>query len=531
MFNLFYILAILWLIRTFKNVLFWVYLWQLKEYHIGRLKDHFSTSKGRGLILSYGLAFKIFLIIVFVFSSGFDSFLFGLLFLIYLAESAIFVRQVLRKNFKKPVFTFKAILLTTLGGLIPVLFVIWAQNKNLAWLLGFDIILPIIISAVVLFFQPFFVIKRNMVLSYAKEKIKEFPNVKVIAITGSYGKTSTKEFLTTILSKKFNVLSTSKHQNSEIGVANSILNNLNKEHEIFIAEVGAYNKGKVKEVCNIIKPKIGIVTGVNEQHMALFGSLDNLLSGEGGREMAEILAKDGLLVVNGDNKYCMDLIKRFHGEERIYTESNKNLNADIWTESVSVSKDHLSFIAKNKKGEMANFYVNVLGRQNVQNLLGAILVASELGMSFHEISQALKEIKEEQAGMTLTLNKHGINIIDSSYSSNPDGVMAELDYLSVFENKKFIVMPCLIELGEKAGHTHEQIGKKIGQVCNMAVVTSRDYFAEIKKGAEESGMKPTNILFCEKPEDIYSIITLFAKAGDAVLLEGRVPAGLIKLLK
>ena len=150
-------------------------------------------------------------------------------------------------------------------------------------------------------------------------------------------------------------------------------------------------------------------------------------------------------------------------------------------------------------------------------------------MSLEEISDACRDIKQYQAGMTLKEGKHGIKIIDSSYSANPDGVLTVLDYLSIFSGKKIIVMPCLIELGKKSSEVHEKIGRKIGQICDLAIITSKDKFKEIKKGAIESGMKERSIIFCENPDEIYSIITLFSKEGDAVLLEGRVPNRLHEL--
>jgi UDP-N-acetylmuramoyl-tripeptide--D-alanyl-D-alanine ligase len=362
------------------------------------------------------------------------------------------------------------------------------------------------------------------------EEIKALSGLKTIAITGSYGKTSTKEFLATILSRKFKILKTKEHQNSEIGVANCILEDLKPSHQIFIAEVGAYNKGKVKEVCSMIKPKIGIVTGVNEQHLALFGSLNNLLSAEGGGELVEALPNDGTLVVNGDNKYCLALYKKTAKPKKIYSLSNKVIGADIWSDSVEVSRDSISFMAINKSGEMMHFGVKVLGKQNVQNLLGAILVAKELGMNFGEIAEACQSIQQKDAGMTLKTGKHGLDIIDSSYSSNSDGVFADLAYLSVFKGKKVIIMPCLIELGVKSAEIHEKIGKKIAEVCDLAIITSKDKFEEIKKGAIEAGMEEKNIVFSDNPQNIYSMATLFCKSEDAILLEGRVPAGLSKLL-
>jgi UDP-N-acetylmuramoyl-tripeptide--D-alanyl-D-alanine ligase len=535
---MFILLNTLWLAWELKYILFWLYLWQLKEYHIGRFVDHFNTHKGKKLLFQPLQIVKLILLICLFVNNNLFAYLFSILSLIYFIELIIFIRGILRRSFKKPVRTFKIIFLTLISLVFVVSFLVWTlklkEDVQLAWFIAFDILTPFIVSIIVLLFQPFFVIIRNNTLRQAQgklDKIKELSGLQVVAVTGSYGKTTTKEFLLTILSKKFKVLSTSKHQNSEIGVANCILQDLKPSHQILIAEVGAYNKGKVKEVCSILKPKIGIVTGINEQHLALFGSLKNLLSAEGGGELEEALPKNGVLVVNGDNKYCLDLYKNSNKNKKIYSLSNKVIDSDIWAHEISVHKDYISFVAIDKAKEMMHFDAKVLGKHNIQNLLGAILIAKELGMNFGEISEACKDILQEQAGMVIKHGKHGIDIIDSSYSSNPDGVFADLDYLSVYPNKKVIVMPCLIELGDKSAEIHEKIGRKIGSTCDLAVITSKDKFENIKKGALKKGLRAKNILLCDSTQEIYSAITLFCKSGDVVLLEGRVPTDLINLLQ
>ncbi|OGZ75674.1 MAG: hypothetical protein A3G45_03315 [Candidatus Staskawiczbacteria bacterium RIFCSPLOWO2_12_FULL_37_15] len=521
-----------------KYVLFWLYLWQLKEYHVGRFFDHFRTHKGKKLLFSFEQILKLVLLGLFVMDSGLFNPLFFVTFLVYLGESLIFLRNVYLRNFKKPIKTSKTMFLALASLAVVILF--FGKTSNIedklqpVWLLVFDILAPLIISIVVLIFQPFFVFARNNILRKASKKIKGFKGLTVIGITGSYGKTTTKEFLTTILSKKFKVAGTKKHQNSEIGIAKCILNDLNSQHQIFVVEMGAYKKGGIKLLADIVKPKIGIVTGVNEQHLALFGSLENLLSAEGGGELAESLPKDGALIVNGDNKYCLDLLMHSSNlpanQEKKYSTSNKTIDSDIWTEEITVKKDSISLVAVDKNKNLANFTANVLGGHNVLNLLGAILVANELGMNFEEISDACKNIKQEQAGMILNQGKLGIDIIDSSYSANPDGVYADLNYLSIFPNKKAIIMPCLIELGLKSAEIHQKIGKKIGEICGLAIVTSKDKFEDMKKGAMEAGMKEKNILLCDNPQEIFSAITSFCKSGDVVLLEGRIPSKVIKLL-
>jgi len=520
------VIGLLWFVRTIKFVLFWVYLWQLKSYHVGRFIDHFRTHKGKTLIFNQLLLIKIILLFL-VFVS--PVFIYVLAF-IYFTEVVIFALSFLKKSVKKPVFTLKARLIVLVSFILFGGFLI-IFKENTSVLLLADILLPTVISFVVLAFEPFFVFLRNQILRKAKSRMSEFKNLKVIGVTGSYGKTSTKEFLTTILSAQFNVLATPEHKNSEMGIAQTILESLNEKHQIFIVEMGAYNKGGIKLLCDMVSPQIGIVTGVNQQHLSTFGSLDNLLSAEGGRELANALPKDGVMILNGDNKYCLDLYKNINGRKKLYSVKGDRVDSDIWTEDILVKENSISFVAISKEKEIQNFEVNVLGGQQVQNLLGAILIAKELGMSLEKISDACKTIRQEQAGMTLQDGVYGIKLIDSSYSSNPDGVMADLDYLNVFTGKKVIVMPCLIELGKTSAEAHEQIGKKIAEICDLAVITSKDYFEEIKRGAMENGMKEENILLCGRVDEIFTAVTTFCKSGDVVLLEGRVPESLIRKLK
>ncbi|MEK7124760.1 MAG: UDP-N-acetylmuramoyl-tripeptide--D-alanyl-D-alanine ligase [Patescibacteria group bacterium] len=532
-----------WLARAFKTALFWVYLWQLKEYHIGRFIDHFRTHKGKKIFLNFIFIAKVILLILVFLPkiSGLLYYIFGALFLIYGIEFFIFLKSILAKNLKIPKFTSKTIFLTSSSFIVVVFYAFWAADylKTANWrgffysLLLFDVISPIIITGLVLIFQPVFILFRDRMLSKAKAKIKKFDNLTVIAITGSYGKTTTKEFLKTILSEKFNVLATPEHKNSEAGIAETILNDLNESHRIFIVEMGAYQKGGISLLCDIVKPKIGIVTGVNEQHLATFGSMENLLSAEGGRELAENLTDGGTIILNGDNKHCLDLYKKFSGNKKLYSAAGDRVEADIKTEHISVEKEFIHFIAKDSQKYMADFKVAVLGRHNISNLLAAILAAKELGMSLEEIAIACKKIKQEQGGIVLKKGIHGINIIDSSYSSNPDGVLADLDYLDIFEGKKVIVMPCLIELGEKSSEIHQKIGQKIAEVCDLAIITTKDKFEEIKQAAtlHFHWMPENQIILSQKPKEILMKITTFCKEGDAVLLEGRVMVEIIKLLK
>jgi len=552
---MFYILSFLWFIRTTKSILFWLYLWQLKEYHIGRFIDHFRTEKGKRIFINYFQFLKIFLIL--------GPFFFPLVFppiiiFLYFAESVIFFKNLFQKRLLKPVLTKKITFLILSGLFFEVFFIFTSWFRPLPnfvlLLLVFDILTPAITSGIVFIFQPLAVLARNQIIKKAKEKRAKvdelrssspslsspyaprsvFKDLLVIGITGSYGKTSTKEFLATILSQKYKVLKTAEHQNSEVGISQCILNDLKSEHEIFIVEMGAYNRGGIKLLCDIAKPKIGILTGINEQHMATFGSQENIIKGK--YELIEFLPENGLAIFNGNNEYCHELYQKTKKSKKIIyntisTAVENVLHKDFWAENIKVEKEWISFKVVSSDGDSADFKVILLGAQNVENILLATAAAKELGMSLEEISKACEKIRQEQSGMRLIKTKDGLNIIDATYSANPDGVISHLEYLKVWPGKRVIIMPCLIELGQASKEVHKRIGQKIGEICDLVIITTKERFKEIKDGSASSpqgGAK--EVLFIEDPKEIFEKIKSFCKLNDVILLESRVPKEVIELL-
>lgn len=447
------IIVVIWLLVFIKLLLFWLWLWQLKEYHLGRFLAHFETQKSKKILSSFW-------------------------------------------RLKYPKFTLKVIAIFASCLLLAIFLLVYL---SVFWAITATLILA---PFLFFLFQIITVIWRHSVINEAKRKRAEFKDLLVIGITGSYGKTSTKEFLATILAEKFGeekVLKTKEHQNSEIGISRCILNDLKLEHKIFTVEMAAYNKGGIKLLADIAKPKIGIVTGVNEQHLSTFRTMENLLSAEGGKELIESLPVDGIAFFNGNNKYCVELYEKTSVKKFLYGKDAKNF------------------------GE--------------ENLLGAIAVAKELGMTDDEIGKAIEKIENKLPGIEIKKGIQGINIIDASYSANPTGVMAHLDYLKSFNGKKIIIMPCLIELGSQSKEIHRRIGQKIAEVCDLAIITTADRFKEIKERVGERA------LLIESSKEIFEKIKAFTRAErrggdeasasatylaeDTVLLEGRVPERLL----
>jgi len=446
------LISILWFLIFTKVFLFWLWLWQLKEYHWGRFCAHFETKKWKKIISSFW-------------------------------------------RVKLPKFTPKTITILFFGILLESLILFYISSlEDSAFYISLLILLilsPAISSLLILFFQIPTDILRNKILKRAQQKRKKFKDLLVIGITGSYGKTSTKEFLANILSKKFRVLKTKKHVNAEIGIAQAILNELTKDYEILIAEIGAYERGKIKQVCEMLQPKIGILTGINEQHLSTFGSLENII--EAKFELIESLPEEGLAVFNGNNRYCRELFQETKIPKKIVYPQNYNFDLS--------GKNLFSW--------------------DIENLSMAAAVAEFLGVEREKIEEALNEI---ESPIQIKKGINGLNIIDASYSANPDGVIGHLEYLKNWSGKKIIVMPCLIELGKVSGKVHKKIGAKIAEVCDLAIVTTKDRFKEIREGAGDKAV------FMKDPKAILEKIKNFTKEGDLVLLESRVPVFLIKQL-
>ncbi|MBI2573806.1 MAG: UDP-N-acetylmuramoyl-tripeptide--D-alanyl-D-alanine ligase [Candidatus Wildermuthbacteria bacterium] len=537
-----------WICCEVKAIRFWLYLWQLKDYLWGRFADHFQTNQGMRALFSVPFFFKFALFaiagIAYAYARGAFSLAgslgaWSILILVcvwYALETVKNLRDFMRGSPKVPVWTIKARVLDGVSFFVIFvagLFFIHAFSSLLLAvmaLLALDLGTPILVSAVVLSLEPVAVFERKRLVRLATRKRQQFKNLAVVGITGSYGKTSVKEFLAHILSQKFNMLKTAEHRNSEVGIAKTILEELKQEHEVFVCEMGAYKKGGIKLLAGMAHPSIGIVTGINEQHMATFGSLQNIIDTK--FELIEALPMQGIGIVNWDNQHIQKSKIKYQNDKsklKIIRASTKE-QTDIWAEDIKVEKEWVEFTARTREGESAGFRVNVLGKHNIQNILLAAGAAKELGMTLREIARACAAITPAIGAMKLKKGIGGSTIIDSSYSANPDGVVSDLEYLALWEGRKIIVMPCLIELGKASKEAHEKIGRKIAEVCDRAVITTKERFEDVKKGAVAGGMRQEHILFMEHAVHIMEQIGKTAEPGDAILVEGRVQKEIINSL-
>ncbi|HOK35468.1 MAG TPA: UDP-N-acetylmuramoyl-tripeptide--D-alanyl-D-alanine ligase [Candidatus Pacearchaeota archaeon] len=512
-----------WLLHILRRTFFWLYFWQLKEYRWDRFKDGIQENKK---ILFPKVS--IFALTLLLFSPLLLKILDGALFEIftfvfYFTLGIYSLYLLLKRKWSLPKFTSKMLVLFILTFLLETTLII-VPNQSLETrifsltILILEVFFPLFMTFCVEIVQiPTFFAKK-WIIKKAGGKMKNFPKLTVIGITGSYGKTSTKEFLAQILSQKYKVLKTEGNNNTEMGVSRTVLQKLNKKHQIFVCEMAAYRKGEIKAICDIVHPKIGILTGVTTQHISLFGSLKNIVQTK--YELINSLPKDGIAIFNATNKECQKLAQRTTVQKYLYSAYEGDF--DVFARNINETKDFIEFELVTKK-EKTEIRLNLLGKQNVENFLGAATCALKLGISLKEIQKIAPKLQPSETSLRKKESKNGAIIIDDSYSQNPEGVMAAMDYLKNFENeKKILLMPCLIELGKSAPAIHKNIGRKIGETFDFAIITTPYYFEELTLGAQEAGMKPEKIIFLSETKKVLEKLGPYLQKGNVILIEGRI---------
>jgi UDP-N-acetylmuramoyl-tripeptide--D-alanyl-D-alanine ligase len=528
------LLLIFWFTVVVKRVLFWTYLWQLKEYHLKRFIDHFRTRQGKRIFLNVLFLLKIAILVLLISLSRWSLLIYYFIVALYLAEFLKAGIEIFKKRILKPVITAKAAIIIALSLIIVIGIVVLTPfnmtlSRALTALLVIDIFSFIIVTFFVAIFWPITKIFQKRLLNKAKKIIASKKDLIVIAIAGSYGKTTTKEILYAILSKKFRTLKTREHINAEVGIAKTIIDQLNNQ-EIFIVEAGAYERGKIRQVCEMVKPKMGILTGINQQHLATFGSQENIIKGK--FELIESLPEDGIAFLNIDNEFIRKKINEdmFNVKRIILVGNDHKEFANIWAENIISGKDRFRFTLKTKDGSSIDFLINMPGAYNAINVMLAIALSHHLGIDYGEMSKTLLETQFLQKAMEVKKGKNDWEVIDSSYSANPDGVMSALDYLTLWHNKRILVMPSLIELGSSSKDIHFLIGQKIAEICDLAIIVKDDQFKAIQDGAVAAGMDIDRIVSISNYKDVFKKISEFASSGDVILLEGRIPESFKRLL-
>lgn len=314
----------------------------------------------------------------------------------------------------------------------------------------------------------------------AKKKLKEMPNLKRIGITGSYGKTSCKNILNDILNVEFISSTTPKNYNTTYGMILTVNNYLDKFNDIFVAEMGAFQRGDIKKICDFVKPQYGILTKIGTAHLESFGSQENIQKGK--FELIESLPSDGIAVLNRDDE--LQVSYHLKNKCRVIWIGIDSEDADVHATNLKFDYRGTSFDC-HFKGDKNTYHFEtcLLGKNNVYNILGALALGEAFGISKEKLIVGVKKVKP--IAHRLELKKMGnINLIRDDYNSNPVGAKAALDMLKLMPGKRVIVTPGMIELGSREYELNLELGRQIAKVCDEVILVGEHQTKPIQEGLQ-----------------------------------------------
>ncbi len=350
----------------------------------------------------------------------------------------------------------------------------------------------------------------------AKNKLKSMKNLKIVGITGSYGKTSSKNILNDILNIRFNSFATPKSINTFNGIMIQVNNKLSKFDDVFISEMGAYVLGEIHRLCQLVNPKYAIITSIGTAHLETFGSEENILNGK--MELVEYLPSDGIAVLNYDDlKQRNYKIKKEHHAKILWVGlDNKDL--DVSASNIKCSYKGTSFDVyfKGDKNKY-EFNTRLLGRHNVYNILQALALGKAFGLDIKELKEGVNKVKPVEHRLEIRPFPNFYQI-DDAYNSNPVGAKNALEVLSLMPGKKVVVTPGMIELGEKEFELNKEFGKQMAPICDKVILIGENRTKPIYEGLIDAKYDKKNIHVLNDVREAYTLLNDFKDNKDLYAL-------------
>jgi UDP-N-acetylmuramoyl-tripeptide--D-alanyl-D-alanine ligase len=333
-----------------------------------------------------------------------------------------------------------------------------------------------------------------------------------IGITGSTGKTTTKEMLAHILQAKYRVLKTEKNFNNEIGVPLTLFQ-LEEEHSALIVEMAMRGKGQIAWLAKIAKPQIGVITNIGPAHLEFFQSLEEIAQAKA--ELLQALPPNGTAILNSDDRFFPFLKKQSPCPVISFGFSPK---ADVSCE-VLEKDEYILLKIKTPKGELtAKSYLE--GEHNIINLLAAIAASLPAGLSLEEIEKQIPTLPLPPMRLEQIKLPSNILVINDSYNSNPLSLRAALNYLREKDGRRIAVLGDMLELGEESEKLHREAGAWVKEAGVSFLILIGEKAKFIGEGAIEKGFPPQNVAYFPEKEGVVSFIREILEEGDTVLVKG-----------
>jgi UDP-N-acetylmuramoyl-tripeptide--D-alanyl-D-alanine ligase len=347
-------------------------------------------------------------------------------------------------------------------------------------------------------------------------------NPRIVAITGSYGKTTTKELVATVLEARYRVLKTPRSFNTPLGITRTIREDLRDDHEIFVVEMGAYKPGNIRDLCRFVgPPDVSAITGINEQHLERMGSIENTIRTK--YEIVEETRPGGTAVFNIDNAYCETLANKTKHVTVVRAGSGEHdPPSDLVVSNVALTPKLMRFDVTDG-GQSATVRTRLLGRHLLPNLLIALAIGRAFDVDLKTAAARLATAQPVEHRLVVT-ERDGLTIIDDAYSSNVTGAHAALALLAELPaERRFLVTPGIVELGPVEAERNREFGAHAAKVCDAILVVGQTPGRWVWEGAFGAGVADGCVLSCATLAEAQDWLRNRARPGDAVLFENDLP--------
>jgi UDP-N-acetylmuramoyl-tripeptide--D-alanyl-D-alanine ligase len=397
--------------------------------------------------------------------------------------------------------------------------VVWFRNPLSYILIATALYLtPILVPLSNLINKPVEKAVQNWYINDAKKILASCPDLHKVGITGSYGKTSMKFYLSELLSSQYETLKTPESFNTPMGVTITIRRDLKPTHQYFICEMGARRVHEIKELCGIANPHDGIITSVGPQHLETFGSIENVVNTK--FELADSISALGKVYLNGDN----ELIRKKAPDYPNAITYGLQEGNDWRATDVSVSDRGTEFTVTAPDGKSCRYSTKLLGEHNVQNLLGAIAYAADTGIPMEKLVLPVKRIAAVPHRLQLLDKGNGVTFIDDAYNSNPSGCRAALAVLGLFDACRILVTPGMVELGAKQEELNYEFGQEASKACDYIVLVGKKQTEPIYNGIKDSGYDMSKVYVADSLNDALAKVNAYTTdKKKIVLLENDLP--------
>lgn len=381
------------------------------------------------------------------------------------------------------------------------------------------VFLPVLVMIAFFLTYPIELIISKYYVVKAKNKLKnQFPDIITIGITGSYGKTTVKNILSAILSEKYKVCATPFSYNTPLGLSKTILEKLKPKTEILVAEMGAKYVGDIKYLTEMIQPNIGVITGIGNQHLATFGSQENLIATKS--ELFTNMKKGAKAYVNVDANLSQELFDGIKCDKNYTTIKHSEGRFCVENVAVCVNGSKFDLVVDGKRVECETA---LLGEHNISNILLSVAVAYDLGVSLEQIQSAISKLTPPAHRLAIVPSSNSLTIIDDAYNASVEGVAAALKVISKFDGQKIVITPGLIELGKEEFNANFEFGKQMAEVADFVIVDGVYNYEAISKGLEAGGFEMNNLLRAGSLSQAIEVLNTISKPGDVVLFENDLP--------